>query len=380
MPPTQTAIPGVRLARFALIVYALALTTGTHWPRLQLGTETVPAPDKLIHWVAFAGLALLVWASGLIPRLWLFALVVLGWPVLDELTQAIPALGRHISLLDLLAGELGAATVVAWRLVAQPVGGPANIARLRLERLAWRRALGGVGAWILILGAAALGALLVGGATHQWIAPIPILDTASVIALAAAVMGGLLAALAMAEAIRRQHWTALARRHGCSRCGATCDPAASDRHGRVPCPECGAPQWLGQWMPLGLSRARWLSMLLPSLALGLGIYLLIVTAYAAAVAAHGHVPPIRKLNSAYHRLPDDMRVVIDLTVLLFVAAIAAARFRASLARRVDRQDRRCLTCGHDLRGAVGDDPHGRCGECGRAYVRTPPPGERGGDA
>ena len=45
------------------------MTVGTHWPRLQLGTEELPAPDKLIHLIAFAGLAFLLWRSGWVPRI-----------------------------------------------------------------------------------------------------------------------------------------------------------------------------------------------------------------------------------------------------------------------------------------------------------------------
>ena len=45
--------------RSAFVIYALLLTIATHWPSLQLGTEESPWPDKLLHMLAFGGLAFL---------------------------------------------------------------------------------------------------------------------------------------------------------------------------------------------------------------------------------------------------------------------------------------------------------------------------------
>ena len=44
--------------RVVFVLYACALTVATHWPQLDIGTETQPAPDKLLHLFAFGGLAL----------------------------------------------------------------------------------------------------------------------------------------------------------------------------------------------------------------------------------------------------------------------------------------------------------------------------------
>ncbi|MHC5114935.1 MAG: VanZ family protein [Planctomycetota bacterium] len=108
--------PRVRFWRCAFVGYAVALAIGTHWPRIDLGSAAgMPDPDKIAHFVAFAGLAFLLWRTQWVPDPRLWAALLLGWPVLDEVTQALPILGRSTSWQDVLAGQLGVIVVVAWR-------------------------------------------------------------------------------------------------------------------------------------------------------------------------------------------------------------------------------------------------------------------------
>lgn len=99
--------------RAAFIVYLLALTTGTHWPRLQIQAP-VPDTDKFIHFLAFGGLTYLLWRTRWIANLPLLGLIAIAWTGLDEWSQGIPALGRTSSWLDFFAGAIGAIAAVIW--------------------------------------------------------------------------------------------------------------------------------------------------------------------------------------------------------------------------------------------------------------------------
>lgn len=92
--------------RLAFALYALALTTATHWPRLQLPQES-PASDKTIHVITFAGFTFLLWRTAWIGRVWMIALIALAWAAIDESTQSIPVLHRHASWTDYVANALG---------------------------------------------------------------------------------------------------------------------------------------------------------------------------------------------------------------------------------------------------------------------------------
>lgn len=92
----------------AFILYAIALTIATHWPRLTLGPD-VPATDKEIHIVAFALATLLLWMTRWRTNFLTVAVVVIIWAGVDELTQAIPVIQRTCSWLDFLANLTGIA-------------------------------------------------------------------------------------------------------------------------------------------------------------------------------------------------------------------------------------------------------------------------------
>ena len=65
--------------------------------RQGLRMAAPPDPDKLAHFLAFAGLAFLLWRTRWISGAWPFAAVLLGWTVLDEASQALPVLERSTS-------------------------------------------------------------------------------------------------------------------------------------------------------------------------------------------------------------------------------------------------------------------------------------------
>ncbi len=121
----------VDASRVVFVLYALALTTATHWPALKIGTETFPAPDKIIHMIAFGGLLVMLWRTRWVPRIWQAGLIVLVWALVDELSQSIEALHRTFSVQDMVAGQLGVVMVLAWFRALAPVGGSASRARIR---------------------------------------------------------------------------------------------------------------------------------------------------------------------------------------------------------------------------------------------------------
>lgn len=113
-------------ARAAFVVFALVLVTLTHWPNLELDIEVIERPDLVAHFGAF-GLwtALLIGASFFGPMLSTRNIATAGavacvYAPLDELTQGIPGVNRHVSALDLLANLSGVvAAVLCAMLVAR---------------------------------------------------------------------------------------------------------------------------------------------------------------------------------------------------------------------------------------------------------------------
>ncbi len=86
-----------------------------------LGPFTVPTGvhhgDKMLHILAFAGMALLFPWPVTWPRLWMAALTVVALAAGIEIIQDFsPAYGRHPDLVDFLAGVVGGSAGLAARL------------------------------------------------------------------------------------------------------------------------------------------------------------------------------------------------------------------------------------------------------------------------
>jgi hypothetical protein len=357
---------GRRAWRALFVVYFAGLTVGTHWPRLVIDVGGEPAPDKLVHMIAFGGLALLLWLTRWIECRWRFAAAVLIWPVIDEFSQAIPFIHRTPSPLDLLAGELGALTVIAWRWALGPVAGHANRARLQIERLATERAFGRARTWLTA--AAIIGAVGVVTAplTAAWISNS--LD----VRRSVAALGGILVTLAVGGplalvAVRRRERTIVCQARACASCGESLQAAEPDPSARILCRDCGATGWLGAWCGgLRLTRAQVLRRsILPGmvfvaagLAIG-GVYLLSVMMHDVSF--------FRAVNRTYAAFPDDLQFAIDLALIALLAAVAVRWIRARLGRCFDRQHEACIACGHDVRASRVTRGEGQCTECGWAF-------------
>ena len=356
--------------RIALVVYCVAMTVGTHWPRLHLGSAEHPAPDKIIHMLAFGGLVLLLWQSRLVALPLVAWLIVAIWAPIDELTQAYPGSKRTISMQDTAAGEIGALLVLTWIWAMSPVGGQLNRLRLRwqafqLQELFRRRVV-----WLWMIALLIPGVVIVLTAWLWFVAVFPEVRPwrIALIALPGMTVGGigLTAILYQLRAVRARS----AADQPCFECGASCAQSTFDADGWGTCPLCGRRVHRGQWPPpyamtLGqIIRLGWRPALL-----AFALFLCVAVVYVAVVFLHTAIPTASALQKWYHGLARDLRLVVDLGWMGMAAAAVVRVYRRRAARAFDEQDRCCAGCGHDLRGTPIGRGVGICGECGSPFIR-----------
>ncbi len=122
-----------RIASCCLVVYWLAIFTGTHLPGSSLPGITVS--DKVLHALAFTGLSfLLAWAlptmkNGLTHVAWAAAIAA-TYSCIDELTQMfVPS--RSCDIFDIAADCVGIAVGLSSYLILRQL----------LQQVAWGRKL-----------------------------------------------------------------------------------------------------------------------------------------------------------------------------------------------------------------------------------------------
>lgn len=351
--------------RITLTVYATALTIGTHWPRLELGTESVPVSDKLLHMAAFGGLTLLLWQAWIVRRLLPLFLFGVGWAVLDELTQAIPGLGRTVSPLDITASGVGVFIVVAVLWAAGPVGGARS--RLASRRQFWsiEEALAPPRSVVLV-GLGALAGSALGAVTGWLIFQMPRVERPADGLLGGAVVGAAVGGHAVVEILRNRFLRRAPRR--CFECDADAASVDFELHGSGPCPGCRRSLHAAQWDRLPPLRHLTVSRVL----LGAVVVMIVVVVATfgvslAMLALRLRVPSIGNLDEAYRQLSFDMKLVMELPWIVALGAIAVRIVRRLLARAVDQGHQRCLACGHDLSETPLHGGRGICGECGALF-------------
>lgn len=132
-----------RANRIALVCYLVPVMVATHWPRLAFqGSGTI---DKFVHFVGFGALAWMFLNASFFRRPILNLALGFFWVYFDEVTQAIPILGRTFSWYDLAAGWLGCGTVglVWWGLrFRAPRGTDERLDDLTAERLLYATSAG----------------------------------------------------------------------------------------------------------------------------------------------------------------------------------------------------------------------------------------------
>lgn len=103
----RTSAAADRAWRTVLIAYLIPVTVVTHWPRL--GFEGAGTVDKCVHFIGFGLIAWFAMQARLFGRVWTGFLFGVAWVYIDEVTQAIPILGRTFSGYDMIAGWIGVA-------------------------------------------------------------------------------------------------------------------------------------------------------------------------------------------------------------------------------------------------------------------------------
>lgn len=122
-------------ARIVFVCFALVLVTLTHWPNLEIDIEVIQRPDLVAHFGAFGLWTLLLIAASFFGpmlstrNIALATLVAAIYAPLDELTQGIPGVNRHVSMFDLAANLGGVAGASLFMLL---------VARIRQRRIARR--------------------------------------------------------------------------------------------------------------------------------------------------------------------------------------------------------------------------------------------------
>ncbi len=105
--------------RWITLLYFVAMTTGTHWPKLRIGAPGPIPLDKILHAVAFCGLSGLLMLTRLLDRrserafdprnIWRCTGLTLALAAVDEITQAIPGEDRFPGWDDYTADAIGIA-------------------------------------------------------------------------------------------------------------------------------------------------------------------------------------------------------------------------------------------------------------------------------
>lgn len=332
--PPEVSLHATRHWRVLFGLYAGALTAGTHWPRLSLGDAARP-PDKMLHFAAFGVLAGLLWQARLVRSPWMLLVTGTIWCTIDELTQALPGVGRSVSLYDVIASSLGILVATGVVIATRPTGGR----RSRDRRERFDRTLDSLlarpGPWLAIASAASLGALVA--------VPLAVLldsrlETrgAGFGSVAASLLGAGFGAGVAAPA------AALAGlRHEDRRLVAAGVFSA-------PMPMISSAAIVANaWKPTLLAFAT---------VVGLGFL------WAGLLALRAHSLLAANLDAWLAGLPKGMTTVLDATALGLAGAVAISLARRGIARWIDAGDARCVACGH----AFGPQGASRCPECGVA--------------
>ncbi len=362
--------------RAVFVAYALALTTGTHWPGLDIGGDSFEAPDKILHTLAFAGLLVLLWRTRWVPHLWLAGVIVLAWTVFDEVTQAVPILHRAFSGQDLVASQLGVLVTLAWCKALAPVGGPANRVRIAWLGFVIDDLFARPGTWVLTSLAGAGGAIIIGPLTWAILSNVDLdaIVRTSVVVPASVTIGGFAGGVAagvvaVAAGVRRRAVT-LAETRPCFACGNTCPEADVGDDGRGPCRVCGTVFHNCQWFPPMVLPLRVVARGMGRAAVaGAGVIVAAMLAYGLALVLSIYVPAAAWVLRCWEGLLPDMRLTIDLALIAVAVAMAARVYRGHQAPLYDRQHVRCRCCDHDLTETGVTRGCGRCGECGIPFGR-----------
>jgi hypothetical protein len=369
---TQWSRQVARPWRAVFLLYVLVLTVGSNWPGMHFRIGEQVSPDKLVHAIAFGGLATLLWRTRWLRAQWQVGLIVLVWAAAAELVQVLPIFRRTLSIEDMVAGQIGVLLVVAWWWAIAPIGGTAS--QLRHARRAF--IVGGMFLrpryWIASAGAAGIGAVVMGGG--MWMA---LRLTGSqryvVTALITAAFAGAVAAVYVTvSTLSRRPRRTLSDDQACFACGASCRGSSLDGFGRGLCPTCTAPIHRGQWVqPVEMPPATVLRGLGCAAVAAASLLVVAACLYGIVRGLSPWVDVTDNLLRSWETLSLPMRYLIELAVVTLALTVAWRVYRARQASVDDRQHLRCRCCHHDLADADVEQGLGRCRRCGAPFVRFP---------
>ncbi len=360
--------------RTAFVVYALLLNIGTYWPRLELGTTESPWPDKLLHMLAFGGLAFLFIQTRWIKKLYLCAIIAAAWTLFAEFSQSLPILGRESSWADALSGVMGVCIVIAWMWALGSIGGFANRLRLKQQRFLLLQLLMQTKNIIVLIASALVGAAIISMPVGlAWVFQIKTLltDTELVIgSIVAGVVGAIAGINVVIIGLISRCAEADSLKASCFDCSTSCKDVSFDDEGKGKCPKCEAAVFRGQWAePMQLP----ISALLKGAGAAVGVAISLLAAIAIALYGltilHTKVQWARQINQAWNSWQDDLILTIDLTAIALIVAISIRIYRSRQSKFYDRQDKFCRSCDHDLQGTPIDRGVGRCPECGVTFAK-----------
>ncbi|MCA9296493.1 MAG: VanZ family protein [Phycisphaerales bacterium] len=345
--------------RIAFILYAIALTLATHWPKLTL-PPTGPS-DKTTHLISFGMLTFLLWRTGWVRSRILTVIIALSWSQLDELSQSFEILGRDVTWLDALANALGVLLVGTWLWTLRPVGMAPNRLRLARHAFIFDVIFASVRTWMMLIAA---GVSIAIATAITW----KLIDDGAkptVMLLSPALLLFIIALL------MHRWWkrtaAQLVRDYNCFACGTPNDVAATQ------CRSCATPLRADQWTEPPPPTRRWFgrAICMP-MVIGLAIIPAPFLALAGLVKLYEWTldtpvfPSMRGVTRWIMSAPEPVQNIIDLALLGVLIAGIVRIVRRRLARHYD-QSVRCRSCGHDLRGASIDNNAGHCAECGEPF-------------
>ncbi len=228
-----------RFWRTVAIASLVLFLVGTHWPKLRLPeVEGGPASDKLIHFIAFALLAVPVWWTGWFSRLrWLLVAGTL-FAIFDEITQELLPIDRFANLDDLLSDLSGLFASVSILASLRATGSDASRGRHSMRRSASNLLLSKPVNLANLTVAAALG-MVVLVPVGVLLAPVVLIDV-KVLAIAAAGVGAAGGGLLALEAGTRATLRRVRNARTCPFCLAEpCEPPV--------CIACSKPIAAAMW-------------------------------------------------------------------------------------------------------------------------------------
>jgi VanZ family protein len=334
---TPERVRAARNMRVLFWIFTCGLLISSHYPRLSVGTSG-DSPDKLLHFFAFGGWALLLWSSRYIrsPLLVVFLSVAFG--AFDELTQAIPIFGRSADIQDLLADGAGGLVAMAWIHALGPTGVDGPIVRraeARLAQAGWRLLASTMNLGHLAV-ATIFGALVGGVVLTIVLKANPVIGPSTSVVFGAC-LGGVAGFVAGFQIGRQRMLTRLMA----SEESAPSVPEASMRR-------------------LLLVTLLWIGVVLVGMAV----------LYVLAIAFSQSIPVLGGLSRWHESLGMNLALMIDTAVVSLAAAFAARRARVRLAKLMAAGGERCVACRQDLNGVPDENGIGRCPECGHRFHRS----------